>query len=648
MLHFLRPEWLLALLPIFILLWFIFKHKLQQGSWQTIIDPKFQQILLDEQQQQKQSYLPLIGLAILWLAATIALAGPSWQQVKTPSEKVQQGTVILLDNSLSMLAEDIKPNRISRARYKLVDFLTANPHLSTGLVIYSGSAHTLSPISDDNQTILSLLPNINPTIMPSYGSDALQGLAKAIQLLQQSRIKSGHIIWLLDDVNLDEIAPLKSLLAGSSIQLTLLAVGTEKGAPISVFEHGLIKDEQGKIIIAKLADDNIRQLASELGASLLYLQNDSSDVEQLSQQFSIQNQKVEQQDDKENEKDIVHWLDNGIYLLLPLVLLLALAFRRGWLVSSILMGCILLPPFALYSPNAVAEDTVTGKKTEIDFLDFFKSPNHQGFERWQKQDYHDAIERFSSLQWKAASHFRLGEMAQAQKQFELDKSPTGRFNEGNALAKQGQYAEAKKQFEKALELKADFTSAKKNLDIINKIMAKNQQQKKQQEQKQQQNSKQGKQPNQQGENQSEEPNPSEQQGEKDSPQDAKGSKSNSNNKSGNKKQEKESTSNKNKQNDAKNEQKVPRGGKNNDAEKDKNNKATAKPDKKTSGKQEGGAKLAQTTKKELSEKDQAQQAWLNQIPDDPGFFLKNKFEYQYQYQQQKNNNQQQTNKGKIW
>ena len=634
MLHFLRPEWLLALLPVLVLLIFIFKQKLQQGSWQTIIDPKFQQVLLDEQQQQKQTYLPLIGLAIIWLGSVMALAGPSWQQIKQPSEKIQQGTVILLDNSLSMLAEDIKPNRITRARYKLIDFLTANPHLSTGLVVYSGSAHSLSPISDDNQTILSLLPNINPTIMPSYGSDAQQGLSKAIQLLKQSRIKRGHIIWLLDDVDQAEISPLKSQLADSDITLTLLAVGTKKGAPISVFEHGFIKDKQGRIVIAKLGDNNIRELANELGATLLYLQNDNSDIKQLSQRFSIHNQKAKQQDNTDKEKNIFHWLDKGIYLLLPLVLMIGLAFRRGWLVSSILIGFIMLPPFALYTPNTFAEDAnqdqfqpTPNKKPQVDFLDFFKSPNQQGYELWQQKDYQNAIDRFSSANWKASSHFRLKEFAQAQKQFELDKSPTGHFNQGNALAKQGQYADAKEQYEQALKLQPDFADATKNLAIIKKIIALEQQKKKQEQEQQNQPQKPNKngqekeqekkqEPNQPGKQSSEKPNSSDQDNQEN---------------------------NKNKQSKTKEE-----GQKENDPKDpaDDTTKEGEKSDSKAEPKTEKASSTGQTAeKKQLSEEQQAKKAWLNQIPDDPGFFLKNKFEYQYQ-QHQKSNSQ--DNKGKIW
>ena len=122
--HLIRPEWLWALIPVALLLWMLFNLQRQPGNWQQLIAKPFQKVLLGQEQQQKSFYLPLMGLASLWLIAIIALTGPSFKKVEQPAEKAQQGVVILLDNSLSMLADDLKPNRITRARYQLTDFLT--------------------------------------------------------------------------------------------------------------------------------------------------------------------------------------------------------------------------------------------------------------------------------------------------------------------------------------------------------------------------------------------------------------------------------------------------------------------------------------------------------------------------------------------
>jgi Ca-activated chloride channel family protein len=648
-LHFLRPEWLWALIPVIILLWFIFKHQLQQGNWQNIIEPSFQKVLFDDSRLQKKSTLPLIGLAIIWLISLVALAGPSWQQVKQPAEKIQQGTVIVLDTSLSMLGEDIKPSRMTRARYKLIDFLTANPHLSTGLVVYSGSAHVLSPISDDNSTIISLLPSINPVIMPSFGSDAVQAINKAVELLKQSRIKNGRIIWILDDIDEQQISTIKSLVTPSNIQLSLLAIGTKKGAPISVPEHGLLKDEKGKIIISRLPTAKLETLADSLNARLIYMTNDNSDIKSLATEFALGKQKTTQKTNSQQkdkpEKTMASWLDNGIYLLLPLALLIGFSYRRGWVLSWVVIWTIMFPPLLGFSPTSYAEEAAesnTKSLSKVNFLDFFKSSNQQGYESWQQQDYKAANNKLESPQWKGSSYYRLQEFTKAEKQFELDKSPTGRFNQANSLAKQGQFADAQKQLEKALQLNPSFKQAEKNLQIIKQIIAK------QQQKKQNQQSQQGK-----GQNK-------EQQQDKDGQQKKprNGPKDDSKSESKSKQQHNEDNKKKqdNKQSDKKNSKKSSteegkKPGKNgkdsdkpatkkqaNKAEQDK--KSGKKPDK--SNQQDQATNNKATTKKDLTEAEQAQKAWLNQIPDEPGLFLKNKFEYQYQ--QQKST----TKQGKIW
>jgi Ca-activated chloride channel family protein len=655
--HFLRPEWLIALIPVLFLLWFIIKRQLHQGSWQSLIDPKFQKVLLDEHQQQKKTYLPFTGLALIWLVTTFILAGPSWQKVEQPSEKIQQGTVILLDNSLSMLAEDIKPNRHTRARYKLIDFLKTNPHLSTGLVVYSGSAHTLSPISDDNQTILSLLPSINPVIMPKFGADALQGVTQAIRLLKQSRIKNGHLIWLLDDINETEISAIKSLIP-TNIKLSLLTIGTEKGAPISVPDFGLIKDDQGKIIIAKLPTNKIEKLANTLDAQLLELQHDNSDIEQLSRHFSFNSQASnketdsEEQDKVEKQKTIKHWLDNGVLLLLPLALVIGFSFRRGWIINSVLIWVFTLPPLVIFSPDSLAVEE--SKVNKADALNFFKSANQQGYEKWQQQDYLGALDKFDSPEWRGAAHYKMKDYAKAQKQFKLDKSPTGHYNQGNALAQQGQYADAQKQYEKALELKTDFKQAEQNLAIIKQIIAKQQKQKDQQE-KQQKDQQQGNQTDNQQEQK-------DQQNQQDSSENNQSKQDKTNQKNGQNQQNK--PENKSKPEQPKPEKKSPGGGKDEGKDEDKDEKTDPKEqdkeqqklaeqeqnqtkDEKSKGKQANNAK---EKSKEQSEAEQAQEAWLNQIPDDPGYFLKNKFEYQYQQRnrQQKNQKPNPPETGKIW
>ncbi len=86
-LHFLRPEWLLALIPAFWLVWKLWKQSGRQGAWNAIISPRFKPVLLGEKSEESVFPWPVLGLAILWSIAIIALSGPSWKQVEVPAEK---------------------------------------------------------------------------------------------------------------------------------------------------------------------------------------------------------------------------------------------------------------------------------------------------------------------------------------------------------------------------------------------------------------------------------------------------------------------------------------------------------------------------------------------------------------------------------
>lgn len=103
--HFIRPYWLLALLPA-VLMFAGFKYwRKQQSGWQGVIAPHLYQHMVAGKQQQSGSWLPGL-LLICWILATVALAGPSWQRLPQPVYQVQAGHVVVMDMSLSMRSTD--------------------------------------------------------------------------------------------------------------------------------------------------------------------------------------------------------------------------------------------------------------------------------------------------------------------------------------------------------------------------------------------------------------------------------------------------------------------------------------------------------------------------------------------------------------
>ena len=168
--HFIRPFWLLAFIPYTVILVLMWRNKLRNGNWSAVCDPALLPFILQEK-VVNQSRWPLTSAALAAVLVIIALAGPTWQRLPSPVFRNDLAVVIALDLSRSMDAGDIKPSRLIRARYKIADILKRRKDGQTALLVYAGDAFTVTPLTDDTETIASQLEALNTDIMPSQGSD---------------------------------------------------------------------------------------------------------------------------------------------------------------------------------------------------------------------------------------------------------------------------------------------------------------------------------------------------------------------------------------------------------------------------------------------------------------------------------------------
>ena len=153
--HFLRPAWLLALLPLGALLWYMAKGKRLSRSWQAVIDPDLLPHLLVGQVQLRRNW-SLVTMGFGGLFAIIALAGPVWDKLPQPVFRPQAALVIALDLSRSMDANDIKPSRLTRARHKVTDIMAQRSEGQTALIAYAAEAFAVTPLTEDDSTINAL------------------------------------------------------------------------------------------------------------------------------------------------------------------------------------------------------------------------------------------------------------------------------------------------------------------------------------------------------------------------------------------------------------------------------------------------------------------------------------------------------------
>ncbi|MCJ8298794.1 MAG: VWA domain-containing protein, partial [Pseudomonadales bacterium] len=219
--HFLRPQLLLLIMLIPLLCFLLWRLKSSNQGWQKLVDREMLAHLLINA-QAKVTSLPLLLLGFIWLITCLALAGPSWNKLPQPQFVNQQPLVLLVDLSPSMSAVDIKPSRLIKMRFKLIDLLRSRQQGLTAMVVYAGDAHVLAPLSDDRETLIALVPTLSPDIMPVSGSRAEEGLQLALTLIADQGYRSGDILLITDGVTEQAQQNMGRILHNTGIRLSVL------------------------------------------------------------------------------------------------------------------------------------------------------------------------------------------------------------------------------------------------------------------------------------------------------------------------------------------------------------------------------------------------------------------------------------------
>ncbi|MCW8982993.1 MAG: VWA domain-containing protein, partial [Gammaproteobacteria bacterium] len=149
--HFLRPDWLWALIPLAIVLLLWYRREGKSRSWQNYCDPELLPFLMVGSEVGRSHLLMVTG-GLAGLLTIIALAGPTWEQRPQPLFRAQSAMVIALDLSLSMNATDVRPNRLDRAKLKLRDILERRKEGQTGLLVFAAEPFVVSPLTTDTAT----------------------------------------------------------------------------------------------------------------------------------------------------------------------------------------------------------------------------------------------------------------------------------------------------------------------------------------------------------------------------------------------------------------------------------------------------------------------------------------------------------------
>ncbi len=576
--HFLRPWWFMGLVPVAALLGLYQWRKQRAGSWENVINPALLPFLMqgDSQNGSRAGWL-ISGLALAWTACCFSLAGPSWQQLPQPVHKQDSALVVVLDLSPSMLAEDIAPSRLVRARYKLIDILKNRTEGFAALVVYGGEAHTVSPLTEDSNTIISLVPILHPTLLPEYGSNTEEAIAMAIDLANNGGYQQADILLITDGVSRLGWSSIASLIAQTgNYRLSILGVGTDEGAPIPLGDGGFVKDRSGSILIPKLESASLRQLAQSNGGKYRNISADDSDIKALLQSTK----KLFPDATRELDRSFDLWDDQGFWLIALLLPALILSFRKGTVV------------LVLLAPLLTVSDPVTASVWD----DLWSTRDQQGAEALNAGEAAKAQTLFEDNQWRASAAYRAGDYANAIEDYSQQNTADSHYNRGNALAKSGDLEAAISAYDQALELQPDMADAKANRDLLEKL--KQQQEQQDSSQKDQQ---QDQQQNQQQQSDQQQPEDSSQSDQKPD-------------QSQNKEQEQEQEQEQAQQDPAEQEQQT--------QESEQNQQQQEQSE------QERQAAQEQQLSEEDRQNQQEIEQMLRRVPDDPGGLLRQKFLYQ--------------------
>ncbi|NND78828.1 MAG: VWA domain-containing protein, partial [Maribacter sp.] len=226
--HFLRPRflWLFLLLAVLLIIGLLVVR--EEVRWKRNIATHLRPFVIKKGSETMKRWMQLITFLVLSIAV-VGLAGPSWEKYEQPERILETPLVILLDLSQSMMATDLQPNRLERAKFKISDLLEADPRLRVALVGFSGTAHTLVPLTNDYRIVESNLKGITTGILPFQGSDLESGLILADSIMKKTEAP-GIVLLISDGFDESVFELLQTRAIQGNTRIEILPMGTATGS----------------------------------------------------------------------------------------------------------------------------------------------------------------------------------------------------------------------------------------------------------------------------------------------------------------------------------------------------------------------------------------------------------------------------------
>jgi len=325
MFRFAHPEYLnaLYLIPVFVIaFWFISKNR--NKLIEKFADKNLLKIILPSYSGIK----PWIKYSLILLVFVCLILAAANPQVGTKMQEVKQTGIdvfILLDVSNSMLAEDIKPNRIDKAKYQISNLINKLRGDRIGLIIFAGQAYIQFPLTTDYSAANLFLSAVDVNSVPTQGT----AIASALKLALQSfdTLSTEKVIIAITDGEDHEGDVMAAVEEADSreIKIYTIGLGSSGGVPIPSYNRngqltGFKKDRQGNTVLTKLEENILKKMADEGNGKYFRGSNYEDYLEKIYSELS------ELEQSEFGTKKVTDYEDRFYYFLIPAIFLLVIEF----------------------------------------------------------------------------------------------------------------------------------------------------------------------------------------------------------------------------------------------------------------------------------------------------------------------------------
>ena len=278
--------WLLITIPAFVLAYILYTKR-KQRQLTDFGDPELIQQLMPDASKSRTIWKFALSMAALVLLI-VAAARPQYGQKEKTIKRQGIEVMVALDISNSMLAEDVAPNRLDRAKQMLSKMIDNMVDDKVGLVIFAGDAFTQLPITCEYVSAKMFLNTISPNLIPTQGTAIGAALQTAIASFGTSESEIGRAIVLITDGenHEDDAIEIAKKAKEMGIQVFVIGIGKPEGAPIpKPGTNDYFKDRAGQVVVSRLNEEMCQQIASSGNGIYVRCDNTNTAMRALQQEL---------------------------------------------------------------------------------------------------------------------------------------------------------------------------------------------------------------------------------------------------------------------------------------------------------------------------------------------------------------------------